>query len=190
MKNYFYWVILIMVTEIPARANLIQPPMEPDTFIPADTFPVPSHVDHLMFYIQRTPNINTIAYELNFSASGQLDIDNPIHVFWIRYKEDSSRAELSFIQRNYAYGLKIRQLGKDYYDLRFVSYKKYPLYLRKSEDDKKYHVYATINNKRIILNRIFLHIEGGTFWLPNVTRIELSGVDADTGKELIDFINP
>jgi len=189
MKNYFIWVIFFLMAAISARANFIEPEVR-DVFTPVDTFPVPPHREQLMFYIQRTPNINTIAYELNFADDGQLDVDHPIHIFWIRYKEDSSRAELSFIQRNYAYGLKVRQLGKDYYDLRFVSYKKYPLLLKKSEDDKKYHVYATINHKRIILNRIFLHIDGGTFWLPNITRIELSGIDAESGKQIIDYLNP
>jgi hypothetical protein len=38
-----------------------------------------------------------------------------------------------------------------------------------------------INQKQAILNRIFIKINGGSFWFPNVEYVELSGFDPATG---------
>jgi phosphatidylglycerophosphate synthase len=153
-----------------------------------DTFPVPPTNPNSLFYLQRTPNINTIICELN-EKDGRLDKDEPVHVLWIRYTEQKQRQELNFIQRHFAYGLKEKDLGNDVYELRFVSFKKLALYLMKSPVDKRPHVFATITGRQAILNRIYVKIDpGGTFWSPNVEYLELKGVDTVSGKELIQRI--
>jgi phosphatidylglycerophosphate synthase len=152
-----------------------------------DTFPVP-HTNGLLFYLQRTPNTNTIICELN-EKDGIPDKEDPIHVFWIRYPEGQKREELNWIQRHFAYGIESRSLGNDAYELHFVSYKKLPLYLLKSPVDQQRHVYAKINNRQAILNRIFIKINpGGTFWSPNIEYFELKGTDAENGKALMQRI--
>jgi len=152
-----------------------------------DGFPIPTGNANQLFYIQRTPNKNTIVYELNFKQDGTLDEEEPIHVVWIRYTEQGQRAELNYIQRKFAYGVKAKQLSKDKYEIRFVSYKKYPLYLSKASDNK-YYVFATVNQKQMVLKRVFLKINGGSFWLPNVEDVELKGTDPATGKEVIEHM--
>jgi hypothetical protein len=47
---------------------------------PQDTFPVPKYNPKQLFYLQRTSNTNTIVYELNEDAKGQLEKDEPVHV--------------------------------------------------------------------------------------------------------------
>ena len=79
-------------------------------------------------------------------------------------------------------------IGNNQYKLHFVSYKKFPLYLMKSETDNKYHVYVTANNKKIQLERIFVRIEGGTFWVPNVKYVELSGKNPVNNASLTERI--
>ena len=150
-------------------------------------FPVPSGNADQLFYLQRTPNTNTIVYELNYTKAGALDTTEPVHVFWIRYGEKGQRAELSYIQRHFAYGIKTKTLGKDFYELRIVAYKKRILYMRKTEDNR-YYVYTTVNNKQIMISRIFLKINGGTFWSPNVEYVEFKGVDLNTGSEVTEQI--
>jgi phosphatidylglycerophosphate synthase len=152
---------------------------------PVDTFPVPPVNSNSLFYLQRTPNTNTIICELN-QKDGALDKEEPVRVLWIRYTEQRQRQDLSWLQRHFAYGLKERDLGNGVYELRFVSYKKVPLYLMRSPADNKHHVYVTIDGRQAILNRIYIRIDpGGTFWSPNVKYLELKGIDAVTGKELI-----
>lgn len=153
-----------------------------------ETFPVPPVNAKSLFYLQRTPNCNAIICELN-EKDGVIDKDEPVHVLWIRYTEQKQRQELNFIQRHFAYGLKQRDLGDGNWELHFVSYKKVPLYLRKSPADNRHHVYATISGRQAILNRVYIRIDpGGTFWAPNVQYLELKGVDIQNGKELVQRI--
>jgi len=150
----------------------------------AQNFPVPTGNPYQLFYLQRTPNTNTIVCELNVNK-GVLNTEEPVHVFWIRYGEQGQREELSFIQRTFAYGIKSEKVSNDKYDLHFVSYKKYHMYLMKGANNK-YNVYAPINQKQAILERIFVKINGGTFWKPNVEYVEIKGIDPGTGKEVTE----
>jgi hypothetical protein len=183
------WLLLAGLLFLsPAKANPCY--NEVATVDAQDTFPVPKNVANLMFYIQRTPNTNTICYELNVDEKGNLDADNPIHPFWLRYaSENGKRAELNFIQRTFAYGLKAKKSSENNYELRPVAYSKKKLFLRKATDNK-FHVYSEINNKQSILERIFIKIDGGTFWSPNVIYIELRGIDAVTGANTLERIKP
>jgi phosphatidylglycerophosphate synthase len=155
---------------------------------PVDTFPIPPINANSLFYLQRTPNINTIICELN-EKEGKLDEDEPVKVLWIRYTEQRQRQDLSWVQRHFAYGLKERDLGNGIYELRFVSFRKIPMYLVKSPVDNREHVYVTIDGRQAILSRIYVRIDpGGTFWSPNIQYLELKGIDSQTGKELIQRI--
>ncbi|HTJ12273.1 MAG TPA: DUF4833 domain-containing protein [Dinghuibacter sp.] len=154
--------------------------------IPVDSMPVPTGNPKQLFYVQRTPNTNTIVIELN-DKGGVPDPDNPVHVFWLRYQEQGQRAELNYIQRTFAYGIKSRQVGPEKFELHFVSYKKYSMYLIKAAD-RQYHVFATIDGKPVILRRIFVSINGGSFWVPHVEYVELKGTDPATGKEVVGRI--
>jgi hypothetical protein len=158
----------------------------------ADTFPIPPVNETFLFYVQRTPNTNTIVYELNLGPDGTIIKEDPVHIFWIRYKEDGSKEELSYLQRKYAYGLRCVLVDPEklFYKLNFVSYSKRHLYLQKSGRDKKYHIYTYIAGKWSILHKIFVNIEGGTFWLPNIQKIEMSGRENTTGKMITEIFKP
>jgi hypothetical protein len=41
-----------------------------------------------------------------------------------------------------------------------------------------------------MLNYVFIKIEGGSFWLPNVIYVELKGTDPVTGKEITERFKP
>lgn len=157
---------------------------------PQDTFPVPSGNPNQLFYLQRTTNTNTIVCELNYDKNGQLNEESPVHVFWIRYPEGGMRKELNYIQRVFAYGIKASPQGNGTYKLHFVSYRKQTLWLMPSQKDNKYHVYATINQKQAQLSRIFIKVDGGSFWSPNIVYMEMKGVDVATGKEVMERFKP
>lgn len=150
---------------------------------PADTFPVPKSDPKMLFYLQRQPNTNTIIVDLN-EQNGQIDISNPVNVSWIRYQEDGRRAKLNFIQREFAYGIQVKKISDVAYNLNFVSYKKMKFRLEKGSDNI-WRVYSFLNNgSRMILDRIYVHINGGSFWKPNVEYVELKGGDPFTHKEI------
>ncbi|WP_018613288.1 DUF4833 domain-containing protein [Segetibacter koreensis] len=149
-----------------------------------EKFPVPTGNSNQLFYLQRNPNTNTIVYEVNYEKN-TINAEDPVHVYWIRYNEQGQQEELNFIQRKFAYGLKSTLIAKDKYQLHFVSYKKFPMFLIKGANNK-YNVFATINQKQAILNRIFVKISGGSFWTPNVEYVEVKGIDPATGKEVME----
>jgi len=157
---------------------------------PAGTpFPVPSGITNQLFYLQRDPNTNTVIYQLNVNSTGKLDEDEPINVFWIRYAEQGEKKDLNFIQRKFAYGLSAKKLATDKYELKFAAYDKVRFFLMRSPADKAFHVYATIANKQIVLERVYLRIEGGTFWVPNVKYIEFKGWNAATREPVVERVN-
>lgn len=152
-------------------------------------YPAPAENISRLFYVQRDPNANTVIYDLNLDKSGRPDADNPMHVYWIKYADKGQKEELSYIQRKFAYGLVTKKITDEQYDVRFVSYKKLQLTLKKGEDNK-YHIFVNADQKQIMLNRIFVKVEGGSFWLPNIVYVELKGIDQTSGKEIIQRFKP
>jgi Domain of unknown function (DUF4833) len=157
---------------------------------PALIFPVPSGVPNQLFYLQRDPNTNTVIYQLNVDRAGRLNEDEPVNVFWLRYDEHGERKDLNFIQRKFAYGLSAEKLATDKYELKFAAYGKVRFYLLRSPTDKALHVYATINGRQLQLERVFLRIEGGTFWVPNVKYIEFKGLNTATRQPAVERVLP
>lgn len=152
---------------------------------PGAAFPVPAGIANQLFYLQRDPNANTVIYQLNVDRAGRLDEDEPVRVFWIRYTEQGQYKDLNFIQRKFAYGLTAKKVAADKYELKFAAYDKVPFYLMKSSTDNAYHVYTVVASKQILLSRVYLHIEGGTFWVPNVKYIEFKGSNAATREPIV-----
>ena len=169
-----------------------QTPTAPKVVNIADTFPVPKESKDLLFYIQRTHNKNTIMYTLNYNADSTINESNPVKIYWIRYSDKGEIAPLSYIQRNYAYGIesKMTDTLKKSFKLNLVSYKKRTIYLMRSEVDKQYHAYIMMNNKLVYLSKAFAKIDGGTFWVPHITYVELTGKDSMTGKKVTEKIIP
>ncbi|MFT3933466.1 MAG: DUF4833 domain-containing protein [Chitinophagaceae bacterium] len=178
-------LVFSMIGGVSSAAAQKTAAMAPDKNI-MDTFPVPPSTANQLFYLQRTSNKNTIMYDLNLE-NGVLNTSDPVHVYWIRYSDHGQKQELSYIQRTFAYGIKATALeNNEGYVMHFVSYKKYPLFLKKSATDNKYRVYAVVNSKTVVLSRIFIKINGGSFWSPKVEYVEIKGTDPTNGKEVTD----
>jgi len=161
----------------------------PDSLNHPPNYPKPPLTADRLFFVQRTPNSNTIVYDINTDRDGKPNAEEPVKVYWIKYNEQGQKEDLNYIQRKFAYGLNFKPAGNDNYDIRFVSYKKFPLTLMKANDGK-YHIFAFILQKQAILNRIFVKIEGGTFWFPNVAYVEVEGTDPKTGREMVERFKP
>jgi hypothetical protein len=152
--------------------------------IAQEGFPVPGPNANRLFYLQRTSNTNTIVYELNVK-DGNLNTSNPVHVYWIRYAEQGQTAELSWIQRAFAYGVKVKKLSDSSFRVRLVSYAGYTMYLLKAADGK-YKLFAPINGRMMVLNHIFVKIIGGSTFSPDIEYFEVSGFDPATGKAVAE----
>lgn len=152
------------------------------------SFPTPKNVENMLFYLQRDPNTNTLICSVNLDEKGNINKADPIHAYWIRYAEKGEKKELSYIQRKFAYGITAKEIAKDKFELRFVSHKKLVFILQRN-DNKNYFVSVFANNKSIKVKRLFIRIEGGSFWLPNVKYGEIEGNDLSTNQSIIERIN-
>lgn len=144
---------------------------------------------NLLFFLQRNPDANTVIYELNVDQDGKLDKVNPVKSSWIRYAEDGHSKELTLIEQKFAYGIKCKALDHEAYELRIAAYKGLPLYLKKSETDQRYRIYIRDDGKDLLLKRVFVRVNGGTFWVPKVEYIDLITTSSATGMELLKRIN-
>ncbi|MEA9415609.1 DUF4833 domain-containing protein [Flavobacterium sp. PL02] len=169
-------VITILVSII--SGNLLAQSKKPSPL----NFPTPKNIDNMLFYIQRDPNVNTAIYTINYDENGKINKSNPIKAYWIRYAEKGEKKDFNYMQRKYAYGLESKTLDNEEFELQFVSYKKLPFTLKKIDSDQKYHVFVSVNQKRIQVEKIFVRIEGGSFWLPNVKYAEVTGIETSSNK--------
>ena len=182
----FKWLILSAMI---AFALLISRPLQAQKTLTREgiDYPIPPATAARMFFLQRTPNTNTIACDLNLDKQGNVNLKMPLITYWLRYGDSpaGTKKELNFIQRHFAYGLNIKARGQNKYEFWFVSYKKYHMYLLQTKDGK-WKVYGKINGKLTVLNSIFININGGSFWNPHVDYVELRGQDLTSAKEEIE----
>jgi hypothetical protein len=155
-------------------------------------YPVPPDSENMLFYIQRSKNTNAIVYELNALPDGTPDPARPVNIYWIKYTSDSTTEALNYIQQKYAYGLNMRPYNgqKNSYVLQFVSYGKKNLYLLPASHGKKYAAFTSINGKLAELSRVFIQLDGGTFWFPTIEYIELTGRDPVSRQTVTERFQP
>lgn len=161
--------------------------------VPAsDTFPVPPENKNMLFYVQRTHNKNTIVYELNYNSDSTINETNPVKIYWIRYSDKGEIVPLSYVQNKYAYGIvsMLTSAEKKSFKLNFVSYKARDIHLMKSGTDRSYHAVMVINGKLAYLRKVFVQIEGGTFWVPHIVSVEITGKEIATGESIIEKFKP
>ncbi|KIQ14855.1 CDP-alcohol phosphatidyltransferase [Flavobacterium sp. MEB061] len=181
-KNFRKSLIVVTMLVNIISGNLLAQSKNPSPL----HFPTPKNIENMVFYIQRDPNINTAIYAINYQENGKIDKSNPIKAYWIRYAEKGEKKDFNYLQRKYAYGIESKASNNEEFELQFVSYKKLPLTLKKIDSDQKYHVFVNLNQKRIQVEKIFVRIEGGSFWLPNVKYAEVTGIDASSNKTITE----
>ncbi len=173
LKGTILGLFLLLV----AQLLMAQPPL-----------PEPK-LKNMLFFLQRTPDANTVVYQLNLEKDGRLNEKSPVKASWIRYEENGVVKELSGIETKFAYGVKCKALGNEAYEVRLVSYKKLPMYLLKSPTDQQYRLYIKDEGKDLLLKRVFVKVEGGSFWFPKVQYIDLFTIDSENGAQILKRIN-
>jgi hypothetical protein len=141
-----------------------------------------------LFKIQRSKDANEIHYETNLIANNKLNIEEPINIYWVKHQKKGQRETLSIMQKKYAYGLNYSKISDVEAVFKFVSYKDREFSLKKNRWGA-FKVFTSSKGSEIIVNRLFLQIDGGTFWLPKITRIDIYGIDAKTNKPVIEIVH-
>ena len=179
-KTFLSFMIIIL---LPSQLSYAQNP------VAQSALPTPKG-GNLLFFLQRDPDTNTVVYELNYNNDGTLQQTNPIKGSWIRYEEGQKSKELTAIEKKFAYGIQSKMIGEDVFEIRLVAYKKMPMYLKRSQIDNKYHIYIKDEGKDLLLKRVFVSVNGGSFWFPKVQHIDLITTNSATGMEILKRIKP
>ncbi|WP_421693109.1 DUF4833 domain-containing protein [Aestuariivirga sp.] len=148
------------------------------------------HDENQIFFVQRSMNSNTIVYTARMGADGHLDPKKPVDVFWRRFNDQGERQELSFLERNIAFGVKAQRLSgppAPSFCLQVVSYPQRSAVLRLVNGRPRLE--AKVAGEPCVLDHAFLHLdESGA--MPKVTRVDLAGHSLASGVEVRESFKP
>ena len=151
-------------------------------------FPDPPIPAKRMFFLQRNLDANTVMYDLNYTIDNQIDIDEPLDVFYISYADDGQRRELNWIERKFAYGYSSKSItGTEEIEISLHAYNKRKIRLIK--DGKRYIPIMEIKGKRAKLTNLFVQADESGIW-PKVQFIEIFGKDLVTGEQVFEKFYP
>jgi Domain of unknown function (DUF4833) len=154
------------------------------------TFPIPPDSPIRLFYIQRSNNANTVIYDANILKNGQLNPQNPVHSYWIRYADGGKIEELSTIQRTLAYGLhtnKVKEMANTFEGY-FFAYRKRKFLVKLNAENEPIALFQ-INGKMQILDHVWVQVEEAGL-TPKIPYIELFGRDVKTGAVVYEKFKP
>jgi len=153
-----------------------------------DYFPRPTKTAKRLFYLQRNMNANTIAYDLNLKENGEIDISEPLEVFWMRYtgNRNGLREELSWAQETFAFGYSSSKIkNKDEFNLKLVAYKDRIVNLKKTNG--QWIAFMRINGQDCQLSNIYVYADESGM-MPDVQHVDIYGKDLTSGKEVHERI--
>ncbi len=141
-----------------------------------------------LFSIGRSKDANEIFYSINLEKNNKLNIEEPIKVYWLKRTENNRIEPLTWIQKKFAYGIVYLSKSENYAKFHFAGYEKRIFELKKNHNNT-FRVFTISNDKEVEVNRVFIHITGGTFWIPEIPKVELfatiPGTDLKTKETII-----
>ena len=156
-------------------------------------YPIPSGNPDMLFYLQRSLDLNSVIYEANYmnekGGHRKLNSDDPVDIYWLIHDKERSVKPLSGLQK-LGYGVRSESVENEVIKLKLVAYREMPILLKPSLKDNKYQAHVSVEGKDILLAKVFINIDGGTKLKPNVTFIEITGTESQTGKKVVHRFNP
>ena len=120
--------------------------------------------DHPLFFLY-TKNM-VMAYELNFDHQEKLNKGNPLKI--------SMQKLLGTPIKD---AIKCKYIGDDGFEIRLAAYQKMPFYLLRTNEDCTYKLYVKDGTEKLLLKRISVKINKGSFKRPNYQHIDLVTTD-------------
>ena len=145
--------------------------------------------NNILFKIERSKDTNEVFYRTNFKQEGKLNKENPISIFWIKRANGNKQEPLTWIQKKYSYGLKFTKKTATLAEFQFVCYKKMTFVLKKKPKGI-FRVFTFFGKKEVEVNRIFVLMDGGTFWFPKIIKVDIHATIVGTNTKIIETIKP
>lgn len=149
-------------------------------------FKIPDEPNQL-FYIQRSPNSNTVVYAAKLDAHGDFDSDAPVDAYWRKFNIDGSRQPLKFVERLMAYGARVDTIRSGQpitFHVVALPDRKLTLAM-----DAQHHPEALIQigGRTVKLSYVYLQVEEGGL-LPKVPSLDIFGTDIASGKAIHEHL--
>ena len=139
-----------------------------------------------LFIIARSTNANIVRYDIHRRPDGQLDTLHPVEAYWLMLAENGRREDLSWMEREMAYGFSVSRVSTTGFSIRLVAFKQREIQVQLQ--GASYRARVAIAGKPAILNRIFVQTEERGGLLPRVRFVELQGI-AENGVPVIERIS-
>jgi hypothetical protein len=129
-----------------------------------------------LFIIARSKNANIVRYDIHRTPDGRLDGAHPVEAYWLMLAENGHREELSWMERELAYGFSVSKVDTNGFSLQLSAFRQREI--RVEYSNASYQARVFILGRRATLNEIFVRTDEGGL-LPRVQYVELRGMTDD-----------
>ena len=140
-----------------------------------------------LFYVQRSPNANTVVYAAKLDAKGDFDSRTPVEAFWRKFNIDGGRQPLNFIERMMAYGVRtdrVKAGAPITFTIAALPERKLTLTM---DANKRPQALIQIGTRTVKVAYVYLHVvEGGL--TPSVPELDIFGTDIASGKAVHEHL--
>ena len=138
--------------------------------------------------IGRSVDSDEIHYYIQLDKKGNLNEDEPLKIYW-KNNSKNQLESMNWIKKKYGYNAIYFEKRNDFAKFYIVSYDKRHFTLKK-DNAGQHQIFTYSKGKEIMVQHIFVYIEGGSLWIPNVTHVDLYGESVATGKPIHEIIYP
>jgi len=140
-----------------------------------------------LFYVQRSPNANTVVYAAKLDTQGGFHREEPVQAFWRKFNIDGSKTPLNFIERMMAYGVhtdRIKPGQPITFTIAALPERKLTLTM---DEHHRPQALIQIGNRTAKLAYVYLQVvEGGL--TPKVPSLDILGTDTASGKAVHEHL--
>ena len=139
-----------------------------------------------LFTLSRSTNANVVKYAVRLDKEGLLDVAKPVEAYWLMLAENGRREELTWGERQLAYGFSVSNVTPRSCALRLTACPDRELSVRTV--DSRFRAQLLIQGRAAYLQSIFVRTEEHAL-LPSVRYVEISGLGAN-GQWVAERIVP
>ena len=126
--------------------------------------------------------------QLIFSSNGSFNKKKPIDIYRILFADKGQKKKLTELQRDFAYGMKLRESNENEFVLTLAADKKLPFHLIRDVDNPE--IYVIVNDRKMFVDRMFVKIKGNGRGLSSKAEyILIYGRDFDSNQELTERVD-
>jgi Domain of unknown function (DUF4833) len=186
MKYRFLFIAMVMA--LPAQARDFSSSVSEGSELVRlrPEFKTPDEPGQL-FYIQRSPNSNTVVYAAKLDSKGNFESRTPVEAFWRKFNIDGSKQPLNFIERLMAYGVRMNAAKPGQpasFAIAALPQRKLTLGW-----DSQHHPIASVQIGEHMVRLVYVYLqvdEGGL--VPDVPSLDLVGIDMTSGKAIHEHL--